>query len=144
MLTVVSYYLINSAVCGSRKNTDTEFHPTRITPVHSVLPLPLILTHNTPFLRSWFPRSRRSLAYKMSFCQTGHCIVWRMSTRHFVLCSTRIFYKKYLNQLNSEWQLILLLPVLLLYIIIAFRIEVFKGLRNSFMYHLFIRFLAIK
>jgi formate-dependent nitrite reductase membrane component NrfD len=83
----------------------------------------------TVFLRSWH---NTVFAAYLSFFLL-HAALWRLSSQ---TCDPQNFHVlQTASQLTQFWMTnaLFLFPVLLLYII-TFRIEIFKSLRNSFMY----------
>jgi hypothetical protein len=65
------------------KTFHTKSNVACITPIHSFLHLPALLTNHTLSLLSCFLFRRQTLTYKMSLCQTRHHIVGRMSAWHY-------------------------------------------------------------
>jgi hypothetical protein len=59
--------------------SETFHAESNITPVHSVLPLPVLLSHNLPSLWSFFLLRRWNLAYKMPLLVTALCCLKNVS-----------------------------------------------------------------
>jgi hypothetical protein len=91
---IALYYLRKCAWCDSRDNISSRVPTSHQYTASFLFPGFWHTTHSL-----WGPGF--FLAYKMSFCQTRHYIVWWMSIRQFAFCSKKSLNWKTIDQVFS-------------------------------------------